>query len=337
MDQNHSQVLSPRRGEQIRLSALASRLLVVDGRKLRARIELLAVGEGAQLVVEQQLRQCGLAKPFFARTHAIYGPASCGDWGNFVRIDGDDVVEAWVPSVRPLRQGWQKPIFAGLGFDQFRRSGRLKKLCDQMARALVNAVIKIGACQAPVQCDSWILLDILESLVKEPVKAFACDVLRSIFQQLQNQPGSDMVEVHRHPCIHFLHAQIAKLSRLPPHGHRQDSLHPPACLFVEREKLLQTMDVLESLAEQKSVERMPGDLWIYRRAETDIHVRSLEHQVALDEELRLGLLAQLPSEQFGGLAQYIVACVNRIERDVRGYDQGWLPGSSDQRIGVCQA
>ena len=85
------------------------------------------------------------------------------------------------------------------------------------------------------------------------------------------------------------------------------AIEPAAGPAIEREQLIETVDVLEHLVEQEPVEQAPVHPRMDRVAEPDVHVGPLEHEIAFDQQLLLGFLAEVAAEQLGGLAQDVVA------------------------------
>ena len=145
-----------------------------------------------------------------------------------------------------------------------------------------------------------------------------------------------MAEVHGQPGIHLHHAAVAQGLRPPSHGDRDKAIEPAAGPLIDRKNLIETVDVLEHLGEQEPVQQTPVHPRMNGIAEPDVHVGPLEHEIAFDQQLLFGFLAEIAAEQLGSLAQEIVAGVDGIKRDVCRHHEGRLSGCSDQGIDVLE-
>jgi hypothetical protein len=141
-----------------------------------------------------------------------------------------------------------------------------------------------------------VLLNILERHIKETVKTIAFNLSHPLLRQQQDKSRCNVVQIDRDACIHFFHAQVAKQLCFASHSHGQQPVNPAAGRILEREKLLEALNMLENLIQQQSVDGIPCDIRMDRLAEADIHIRSLEYQIALDKQLCLGLFTDLAAK-----------------------------------------
>ena len=188
-----------------------------------------------------------------------------------------------------------------------------------------------------MQAHAALALCVLHRQVEEPVEVRAGDLVLAGLDPLEDQPRGEMAQVHGDALVHPPHALVADLPRMPAHEAPEHVARPVPAGGIEREAVVDGVDPGQHALAEVALHPAPVPLHAHRLSETDVHVRMLEQEVALDQQF-LGKPPGQPAarEHVRAPAQQVVSDAHRPEGDVRGHDAGGLARCGEQRRGVRQ-